>query len=166
MFAPSLSVSATSTGSLQGLDNTNGGVCRTKSMKLVLRVGQSKYFVNVCVCLAGCEWKTETGKCDYMTMTWLDNDFRLLDVECNNISSSLELLSGQIISIIYSFSWREIAVMNYLKSLIQTTGSLRPSVLSCMRSLGLAAAVNNLFSSCINIQKPNGPFLSFCVLIT
>ncbi|KAM7424312.1 hypothetical protein PAMA_000583 [Pampus argenteus] len=34
-------ITSTSTGSLQGLDNTNGGVCRTKSMKLVLRVGQS-----------------------------------------------------------------------------------------------------------------------------
>ena len=58
---PPLSVSATSTGSLQGLDNTNGGVCRTKSMKLVLRVGQSKYFVNKLMCL------TETGRRDYMT---------------------------------------------------------------------------------------------------
>uniref|UniRef100_A0A3Q2XDH3 Ephrin-B2a-like n=1 Tax=Hippocampus comes TaxID=109280 RepID=A0A3Q2XDH3_HIPCM len=35
-------ITSTSTGSLQGLDNTNGGVCRTKSMKMVLRVGQSK----------------------------------------------------------------------------------------------------------------------------
>ncbi|XP_051918516.1 ephrin-B2a-like [Hippocampus zosterae] len=34
-------ITSTSTGSLQGLDNTNGGVCRTKSMKMVLRVGQS-----------------------------------------------------------------------------------------------------------------------------
>ncbi|XP_068175286.1 ephrin-B2a-like [Antennarius striatus] len=34
-------ITSTSTGSLPGLDNTNGGVCRTKSMKLVLRVGQS-----------------------------------------------------------------------------------------------------------------------------
>ncbi|CAK6965890.1 ephrin-B2-like [Scomber scombrus] len=34
-------ITSTSTGFLQGLDNTNGGVCRTKSMKLVLRVGQS-----------------------------------------------------------------------------------------------------------------------------
>ncbi|KAF7659451.1 hypothetical protein LDENG_00297290 [Lucifuga dentata] len=34
-------ITSTSTSSLQGLDNTNGGVCRTKSMKLVLRVGQS-----------------------------------------------------------------------------------------------------------------------------
>ncbi|XP_054627917.1 ephrin-B2a-like [Dunckerocampus dactyliophorus] len=34
-------ITSTSTGSLQSLDNTNGGVCRTKSMKLVLRVGQS-----------------------------------------------------------------------------------------------------------------------------
>ncbi|KAM3877067.1 ephrin-B2a-like [Diretmus argenteus] len=34
-------ITSTSTSSLQGLDNTNGGVCRTKSMKMVLRVGQS-----------------------------------------------------------------------------------------------------------------------------
>uniref|UniRef100_A0A3Q1EDH4 Ephrin B2 n=1 Tax=Acanthochromis polyacanthus TaxID=80966 RepID=A0A3Q1EDH4_9TELE len=34
-------ITSTSTGSLQGLDNNNGGVCRTKSMKLVLRVGQN-----------------------------------------------------------------------------------------------------------------------------
>ncbi|XP_061619396.1 ephrin-B2a-like [Phyllopteryx taeniolatus] len=34
-------ITSTSTGALQSLDNTNGGVCRTKSMKLVLRVGQS-----------------------------------------------------------------------------------------------------------------------------
>ncbi|XP_070689573.1 ephrin-B2-like [Pempheris klunzingeri] len=34
-------ITSTSTGSLRGMDNTNGGVCRTKSMKLVLRVGQS-----------------------------------------------------------------------------------------------------------------------------
>lgn len=58
MFALSLCVcvclSATSAGSLQGLDNTDGGVCRTKSMKLVLRVGQSKYFVFVCQHEAEC----------------------------------------------------------------------------------------------------------------
>uniref|UniRef100_A0A3Q3XJ96 Ephrin RBD domain-containing protein n=1 Tax=Mola mola TaxID=94237 RepID=A0A3Q3XJ96_MOLML len=34
-------ITSTSTGFLQGLDNTDGGVCRTTSMKLVLRVGQS-----------------------------------------------------------------------------------------------------------------------------
>ncbi|TKS70283.1 Ephrin-B2 EPH-related receptor tyrosine kinase ligand 5 [Collichthys lucidus] len=34
-------ITSTSAGSLQGLDNTDGGVCRTKSMKLVLRVGQN-----------------------------------------------------------------------------------------------------------------------------
>ncbi|XP_029001207.1 ephrin-B2a-like [Betta splendens] len=34
-------ITSTSTGAVQGLDNTDGGVCRTKSMKLVLRVGQS-----------------------------------------------------------------------------------------------------------------------------
>uniref|UniRef100_A0A8C6TQ10 Ephrin RBD domain-containing protein n=1 Tax=Neogobius melanostomus TaxID=47308 RepID=A0A8C6TQ10_9GOBI len=39
-------ITSTSTGSLQGLDNINGGVCRTKSMKLVLRVGQSESFIH------------------------------------------------------------------------------------------------------------------------
>uniref|UniRef100_A0A096M5I6 Ephrin RBD domain-containing protein n=1 Tax=Poecilia formosa TaxID=48698 RepID=A0A096M5I6_POEFO len=34
-------ITSTSTGSLRGLDNTKGGACRTKSMKLVLRVGQN-----------------------------------------------------------------------------------------------------------------------------
>ncbi|XP_061565982.1 ephrin-B2a-like isoform X1 [Cololabis saira] len=34
-------ITSTSTGSLKGLDNTNGGACRTQSMKLVLRVGQN-----------------------------------------------------------------------------------------------------------------------------
>ncbi|XP_036828271.1 ephrin-B2a-like [Oncorhynchus mykiss] len=34
-------ITSTSTSSLQGLDNTDGGVCRATSMKLVLRVGQS-----------------------------------------------------------------------------------------------------------------------------
>lgn len=34
-------ITSTSTGSLQGLDNISGGVCRTRSMKLVLRVGQN-----------------------------------------------------------------------------------------------------------------------------
>ncbi|XP_034536409.1 ephrin-B2a-like [Notolabrus celidotus] len=34
-------ITSTSTGTQQGLDNTNGGMCKTKSMKLVLRVGQS-----------------------------------------------------------------------------------------------------------------------------
>ncbi|KAM4593476.1 ephrin-B2-like [Odontesthes bonariensis] len=33
-------ITTTSTGSLKGLDNTIGGACRTKSMRLVLRVGQ------------------------------------------------------------------------------------------------------------------------------
>ncbi|CAN9507248.1 unnamed protein product [Ophioblennius macclurei] len=34
-------ITSTSTGSVHGLDNTNGGACKTKSMKLVLRVGQN-----------------------------------------------------------------------------------------------------------------------------
>lgn len=33
------------------------------------------------------------------------------------ISSSVKLLSGQMIAIIYLFSWREIVFMNYLESL-------------------------------------------------
>uniref|UniRef100_A0A3Q3FDY4 Ephrin-B2b n=1 Tax=Labrus bergylta TaxID=56723 RepID=A0A3Q3FDY4_9LABR len=40
-------ITSTSSGSLQGLDNTNGGVCKTKSMKLVLRVGQSDFVSHV-----------------------------------------------------------------------------------------------------------------------
>uniref|UniRef100_A0A3Q3BSD1 Ephrin-B2a-like n=1 Tax=Kryptolebias marmoratus TaxID=37003 RepID=A0A3Q3BSD1_KRYMA len=35
-------ITSVSTGSLRGLDNTSGGVCWSRSMKLVLRVGQSK----------------------------------------------------------------------------------------------------------------------------
>uniref|UniRef100_A0A3P9QDZ8 Ephrin B2 n=1 Tax=Poecilia reticulata TaxID=8081 RepID=A0A3P9QDZ8_POERE len=42
-------ITSTSTGSLRGLDNTKGGACRTKSMKLVLRVGQSKQHVFILV---------------------------------------------------------------------------------------------------------------------
>ncbi|XP_075876431.1 ephrin-B2a-like isoform X2 [Nelusetta ayraudi] len=34
-------ITSTSTGLLQGLENSNGGVCRARSMKLVLRVGQN-----------------------------------------------------------------------------------------------------------------------------
>ncbi|XP_013858500.1 ephrin-B2a [Austrofundulus limnaeus] len=34
-------ITSTSTGSLKGMDNTRGGVCQTRSMKLVLRVGQN-----------------------------------------------------------------------------------------------------------------------------
>ncbi|KAM9861245.1 ephrin-B2-like [Aulostomus maculatus] len=34
-------ITSTSTGALQSLDNASGGVCRSKSMRLVLRVGQS-----------------------------------------------------------------------------------------------------------------------------
>lgn len=76
----------------------------------------------------------------------------LLLVSCNNITSSVKLLTGLMISIIYSFSWRETAIMNDLKSLIQTAGSLRPAVLSCMRSFGLVTAVSNLFFLCINTR--------------
>uniref|UniRef100_A0A3B5AR45 Ephrin-B2a-like n=1 Tax=Stegastes partitus TaxID=144197 RepID=A0A3B5AR45_9TELE len=43
-------ITSTSTGSLQGLDNNNGGVCRIKSMKLVLRVGQSNEIVLKSLC--------------------------------------------------------------------------------------------------------------------
>lgn len=62
IFASSLCLSATSTGFLQGLDNTNGGVCRTKSMKLVLRVGQSKSFAFTCLCRRMCGWHEHTHK--------------------------------------------------------------------------------------------------------
>lgn len=34
---------ATSNSTLEGLDNHDGGVCKTKSMKLTLKLGQSKY---------------------------------------------------------------------------------------------------------------------------
>ncbi|XP_061743282.1 ephrin-B2a-like [Nerophis ophidion] len=34
-------ITSTSTGSLQSLDNIHGGACRTRSMKLLLRVGQN-----------------------------------------------------------------------------------------------------------------------------
>ena len=54
----SLCASATSAGSPHGLDNTNGGVCRSRSMKLVLRVGQSEYFMSVCQSWM-CEWERE-----------------------------------------------------------------------------------------------------------
>lgn len=37
-------VSATSDGTLEGLENLSGGVCQTKGMKVTLKVGQSKYF--------------------------------------------------------------------------------------------------------------------------
>ena len=56
--------------------------------------------------------------------------------------------------------------MNYLKSLIQTTGSLRPSVLSCVQSVGLAAEVNPFFYPVLTSEQANGPFLSFSGLIT
>lgn len=36
-------LSATSNSTFEGLDNQDGGVCKIKSMKLVLRVGQSEY---------------------------------------------------------------------------------------------------------------------------
>lgn len=129
--------SATSTGNLQGLDSTNGGVCRTKSMKLVLRVGQSKYFVLACVwhyvCKTGCVNEKDTTVGQTMWKIKIIVWFWLLC--CNKIISSLDLLSGQIILIIHSFCWREITAMNDLKTLIQTSGSLRP----------LAVAVYNLF---------------------
>uniref|UniRef100_A0A8C6TXG6 Ephrin RBD domain-containing protein n=1 Tax=Neogobius melanostomus TaxID=47308 RepID=A0A8C6TXG6_9GOBI len=54
-------ITSTSTGSLQGLDNINGGVCRTKSMKLVLRVGQNCLLpARICHCLCP---KTLTSRC-------------------------------------------------------------------------------------------------------
>lgn len=38
-----LSPAATSNGTLEGIDNQEGGVCRTKSMKMIMKVGQSEY---------------------------------------------------------------------------------------------------------------------------
>lgn len=43
---PSLSLSlsaATSNGTMEGIDNQEGGVCKTKSMKMIMKVGQSEY---------------------------------------------------------------------------------------------------------------------------
>lgn len=34
--------SATSNGSLEGVDNQEGGVCQTKAMKILMKVGQGK----------------------------------------------------------------------------------------------------------------------------
>lgn len=34
---------ATSNGTIEGIDNQEGGVCKTKSMKMVMKVGQSEY---------------------------------------------------------------------------------------------------------------------------
>ena len=142
----SLCASATSAGSPHGLDNTNGGVCRSKSMKLVLRVGQSEYFMFVCQSRT-CESERESGIRRTIPTEQSGQLLIILFwilVRATAPPPLLDLLSGQIISIIYSVSWREIAVVNYLKSLVQTAGSLRPSALSRMRSLG-QAAVNNLF---------------------
>uniref|UniRef100_A0A3Q3GB22 Ephrin-B2a n=1 Tax=Labrus bergylta TaxID=56723 RepID=A0A3Q3GB22_9LABR len=36
---------STSNGTMEGIDNQEGGVCKTKSMKIVMKVGQSKYFL-------------------------------------------------------------------------------------------------------------------------
>lgn len=30
---------------MEGIDNQEGGVCKTKSMKIVMKVGQSEYFI-------------------------------------------------------------------------------------------------------------------------
>lgn len=112
IFASSPCLSATSTGFLQGLDNTNGGVCRTKSMKLVLRVGQSKSFAFTCLCRHMCGWNERTHKhINIHVVIWQIEPavyFRLLHIESNNIISRLELLSGHIIlwSSIYSLEER------------------------------------------------------------
>ena len=34
---------ATSNGSLEGLENREGGVCRTRTMKIVMKVGQGEH---------------------------------------------------------------------------------------------------------------------------
>lgn len=36
---------ATSNGTMEGIDNQEGGVCKTKSMKIIMKVGQSEYCV-------------------------------------------------------------------------------------------------------------------------
>lgn len=38
-----LSLAATSNGTMEGIDNQEGGVCRTQSMKMIMKVGQSEY---------------------------------------------------------------------------------------------------------------------------
>lgn len=46
-FVPlSLSAVATSNGTMEGIDNQEGGVCKTKSMKIIMKVGQSEYCVS------------------------------------------------------------------------------------------------------------------------
>lgn len=30
---------------MEGIDNQEGGVCKTKSMKIIMKVGQSEYFI-------------------------------------------------------------------------------------------------------------------------
>lgn len=139
------SLSATSTGALQGLDNTNGGVCRTKSMKLVLRVGQSTSLVFLCV--------NERATPSHQQL-W----FWVLDVYCNNIISSLEWLYGQIILIIIRFPWREITATNNLKTIIQTSGSLRLRFYLALIWTGCGSP-KSLFS--YQHQKSCGPFPLF-----
>lgn len=41
----SLSAAATSNGTMEGIDNQEGGVCKTSSMKMIMKVGQSEYAV-------------------------------------------------------------------------------------------------------------------------
>uniref|UniRef100_A0A3B4WH56 Ephrin-B2a n=1 Tax=Seriola lalandi dorsalis TaxID=1841481 RepID=A0A3B4WH56_SERLL len=38
---------STSNGTMEGIDNQEGGVCKTKSMKIIMKVGQSEYCFNV-----------------------------------------------------------------------------------------------------------------------
>jgi len=42
LFCPFYFQSATSNGSLEGLDNQEGGVCQTRAMKILMKVGQGK----------------------------------------------------------------------------------------------------------------------------
>lgn len=37
-----LPATATSNGTMEGIDNQEGGVCKTKSMKMIMKVGQSE----------------------------------------------------------------------------------------------------------------------------
>uniref|UniRef100_A0A3B3Z902 Ephrin RBD domain-containing protein n=1 Tax=Periophthalmus magnuspinnatus TaxID=409849 RepID=A0A3B3Z902_9GOBI len=42
---------STSNGTMEGIDNQDGGVCKTKSMKIVMKVGQSEYHITELQCL-------------------------------------------------------------------------------------------------------------------
>uniref|UniRef100_A0A8C7KV72 Ephrin RBD domain-containing protein n=1 Tax=Oncorhynchus kisutch TaxID=8019 RepID=A0A8C7KV72_ONCKI len=80
-------ITSTSTSSLQGLDNTDGGVCRATSMKLVLRVGQNKCETRRKILVKG------TPYCSIMT--WLASS-----TEGGSIGSEVGLFVGVACSIV------------------------------------------------------------------